>query len=219
MRALISAGLVMGLILTGIMPASAYENGDLQLWNTDSIEARLNENLKVKVEEELRFGGDISELYYTHTDGGFTLKVNGNLDLGLFYRLIYEKKKGKWKEENRPHADATLKWDLSGFKLSDRNRLEYRDFEDEDCKWQYRNKLTAQFPWKWTESDIQPYLADEIFVDFQGEKFYRNRFYAGFTMKIIKYLKADIYYLLQNSEKKDKWTGYNVIGIKLTAIF
>ncbi|MGB3058044.1 MAG: hypothetical protein WBC16_07815, partial [Candidatus Omnitrophota bacterium] len=65
MRALISAGLVMGLILTGIMPASAYENGDLQLWNTDSIEARLNENLKVKVEEELRFGGDISELYYT----------------------------------------------------------------------------------------------------------------------------------------------------------
>ena len=219
MKRLTTAGLSIFLGLSVALPVFAFEDGDLQLWNTNSIKTKLNKSLKIKVEEELRFGDNISELYYTHTDGGLTYGVNDNLDLGINYRQVFVKIKGEWKEEYRPHANATLKWVGQDLKFSDRSRLEFRMPEGEDDRWRYRNKLSVKFPWKWTDLDIQPYVADEVFIDFDGEKLNRNRLYAGFQMKLIEHLKADIFYLWQASEKSDKWTSYNVIGIKLKAFF
>jgi hypothetical protein len=201
------------------LPALAFENGDFQLWNTESVEGKLDDRLKVKVEQELRFGDNISELYYTHTDGGFTYNVTEGLDLGLNYRQVFEKKNGEWKEEARPHANATVKWSWQDLKFSNRGRLELRCPEDKSDVWRYRNKLTVSFPWKWTDYDIQPYVADEIFVDFHGDKLNRNRLYVGVKMKLIEHLKADLFYLWQASESSNKWTHYNVIGVKLGLVF
>lgn len=215
-------------IIAGILALSffastcvfAFENGDFQLWNTESIEAKLNNRWKVNVEEELRFGGNVSELYYTHTDGGLVLKVNDNLDFAVHYRQIFEKNKNEWKEEYRPYVDATVKWELWDFKFSDRNRLEFRMKETTYDEWRYRNKLTAKFPWKWTSLEIQPYISDEVFVDFYGEDINRNRLYGGFSAKLFKHLKTDIFYLWQTSEQNpDKWKNYNIIGIKIKAVF
>jgi hypothetical protein len=209
----------IALYLLCALPAFAFDDGDFQLWQTTSAETKLNTDLKIKVEEELRFGDDISELYYTHTDGGIDYKVTDGLHLGLNYRQIYEKKKGEWKYENRPHANGTLKWKIEGFSFSDRSRLEFRKPEDKDAKWRYRNKLTVNLPWKWTEFEIQPYVADEIFIDFEGDKFNRNRLYGGIKMKIIKNLKAELFYLWQSSKTDDDWIDYNVLGIKAKLIF
>jgi hypothetical protein len=219
MKKLIVVASTISLLLSTVLPAYAFDDGDLQLWNTEIAEAKINDSLKVKIEEELRFGEDVSELYYTHTDGGFTYKLTDMFDVGLNYRLAYEKKDGEWKEENRPHVHGTLKWAWQDFKFKDRSRLECRNPEGKSTAWRYRNKLTVYSPWKWTEFDIQPYIADEIFVDFHGEKINRNRLYAGFGLKLIEHFKADLFYLWQSSGKKGKWTDYNVIGIKLKAIF
>ena len=207
------------LLLSTSLPAFAFDDGDFQIWDTESVEVKLNDSLKVKIEEELRFGDDISELYYTHTDGGFTYNAAKGFDLGMNYRQVYEKKKGEWKYENRPHANATLKWNWQDFKFSDRSRLELRSPEDKSTSWRYRNKLTIKLPWKWTDFDIQLYIADEFFIDFHGEKFNRNRIYAGFAFKLTKNFKADLFYLWQTSESDDDWTDYNVIGVKLKAVF
>ena len=201
------------------MSAHAFEDGDLQLWNTDSLETKLNKSLKVKVEEELRFGDDVSELYYTHTDGGLTYGVNKNLDLGVNYRQIFEKKKGEWKEESRPHANATLKFTWEDFKFSVRNRLEMRIREGQKDVWRCREKFTVVAPWKWTSFEFQPYVADEMDIDFEGKKFTRNRLSAGFQFKLVENLKSDVFYMWQSSKTDDDWLDYNVIGIKLKAAF
>jgi len=197
----------------------AFEDGDLQFWNTEGVEVKLSDRCKCSVNEELRFGNNISELYHTHTDGGLTLKVTDELDLGMRYRLIYEKDRGAWKEENRPYANATVKWVLFGCKFRDRGQLEFRIPEGKDEKWRYRNKLTVILPWEWTRFSVQPYVADEVFVDFHGEKMNRNRLYGGFTAKPFKHLKTELYYLWQISKSKRSWTGINVIGLKLTMVF
>ena len=219
MKKWIFAGVCIYLYAAAVVPVFAYDDGDLQVWNTGIVEGKLNDRLKVKVEEELRFGDDVSELYYTHTDGGFTYNVTGGLDLGMNYRQVYEKKNGEWKEENRPHANGTVKWHWYGIGFSDRNRIELRIPEGKDDEWRYRNKLTAAFPVKWARLDMEPYAADEIFVDLHGNKFNRNRLYAGFKIKLLEHLKSDVFYLWQASEKKNKWTSYNVIGIKVKAVF
>ena len=203
------------------VPSFAFQDGDFQLWNTESVDAKINDRLKFNAEEEFRFGDNVSELYYTHTDGGFVLKAADALDLGVNYRLIYEKNSaGKWKLENRPHVNATLKWSLYDFKFSDRSRIELRIRDGKDDDWRYRNKLTLKYPWKWTRLEIQPYTADEIFVDFQSGNLTRNRLYNGLSFKLFEHLKGDLFYLWQISRSdKAKWTGYNVLGIKLKVVF
>ncbi|MFH1309770.1 MAG: DUF2490 domain-containing protein, partial [Candidatus Omnitrophota bacterium] len=199
-----------------IMPISgfAFSNGDVQFWNTESIETNVNDKLKIKVEEELRFGGDISELYYEHTDAGFNYNVTKGLDFGLNYRQICEKKDGEWKNECRPHANVIFKGDWQGVKISDRNRFELRCPEDKADEWRYRNKLSVTLPWKWTSFDIQPYLADEVFVDFHGDRITRNRLYSGIKAKLMEHLKSDIFYLCEFNKSSDKvWTYNNVIGL------
>ena len=203
--------------------AFAFENGDLQIWNTNRIDWKMNDRLKAKIEQELRFGRDVNVFYYTHTDGGLTFTVNDYLDLGGFYRQIWEKSsgRGKWKEENRPHADATLKWGWLDFKFKNRGRLELRVCEGKrEDKWRFRNKLSLDSPWKWTDFNIQPYAADEIFLDFHGDGLTRNRLYGGLKAKIIKHLKAEVFYLWQTSEVIErKWSNINVIGIKAKVVF
>lgn len=48
--------------------------------------------------------------------------------------------------------------------------FQYWNRENADSFWRYRNKITIKFPLKSTKFEIQPYLADEIFVDFDQEE-------------------------------------------------
>lgn len=210
---------MMGWIFVSANLAYAYDNGDFQIWHTQNQESKINKESKITLEEEFRWQDNANDFYYHHYDAGFVYNLNKHFDLGINYRQVYEKKKGKFKEENRPHLNATLKYDLYGFKLDDRNRLEYRHFNYQVDTWRYRNKFTIKLPWKFTRLEIQPYLADEIFLDFQNKAFSRNRFYSGLGMSFNKNLKVEIYYLLQNSRSVNKWTNAKVLGAKLKLAF
>ena len=210
---------LLGLILAVAHPAYAFDDGDFQIWHTENQDFKIKKDLKAALEEEFRFGDSAHSFYYHHYDIGLVYDLNKHLSLGVNYRQVYEKKGGKFREENRPHANAILKFDLSGFKLEDRNRIQYRHFDYQTDYWQYRNKLTVKFPLSLTQFEIQPFLADEIFIDLNDNGFSRNRFYSGFGFKIIKNLKGEIYYLLQSSKGSSKWTDANVFGTKLKIAF
>jgi len=200
--------------------AHAYDNNDFQVWHTESQELKLNQKWKVTTEEEFRFTDDASNYTYQYYELGFAYALNKNIDLSMNYRQILEKdSKGKFRTENRPHINGTIKWELFGFKFDDRNRLEYRNFETKNAIWTYRNKFNVKLPWKFTRFEIQPYLADEIFVNFNSTGFNRNRFYAGFGMTFFQGLKGEIYYLLQNTDISGKWKKANVLGTKAKLAF
>ncbi len=201
--------------------AYAYDNGDLQIWNTDVEEFKVNKGLKIAFEEEFRWGKNVSEFYYQHYDvGGFYSPLEW-VNVGGGYRQIYELVKGGFKPENEPYLTATLFWDLGGFKFEDRSRVEYRNFDYKSDSWRYRNKAALKFPWKFTKIGIQPYLADEIFMVFGGVPgdLNQNRFSAGFSMNLTKELKAEIYYTLQSAKSPREWVETNVLGAKLKIAF
>ncbi len=219
MKKSVLLGIVLFCGLFSIKTVQAFQTTDQQLWNTESIEGGLSPGVKVKMEAEFRFGDNVSQLYYNHTDAGLAFKLSDLLSIGLNYRQIYEKKKDLLVEENRPHVNATLKGKWLGIKISDRSRLEYRILKNKDNSWRYRNKLGLDLPVKWSAMEIQPYLADEIFVDFAVSEFNRNRLYAGLKGKITEKLRTDIFYLWQSSKKNDVWNNINVIGFKLKVVF
>jgi len=221
MRGKVLIAAVVNLVLILISSVYAYDDHDFQVWNTAVEEIKINKSSKIALEEEFRFGDNADEFFYHHYDVGYAYDVNKYLTLGMNYRQVWEKKQshGKFKEENRPHMNATLKYTLSGFQLDDRNRLEYRHFDYQEDAWRYRNKLNVKFPWKFTGLKIQPYVADEIFLNLNSIDLNRNRFYSGLSLVIFKDLKAEIYYLLQTSKSSGKWTDANVLGTKIKLLF
>ncbi|OGW74718.1 MAG: hypothetical protein A2Z72_07880 [Omnitrophica bacterium RBG_13_46_9] len=199
-------------------PSYAFDNGDFQYWNTESVEVKLKENWKFKVDEEFRFGDNSSSFYYTHTDAGLNYLFNKNLDFNINYRQIFQKNKNSWDLEYRPHVSGTVKAEWRDFAFKNRSRFEYRIQEYKSDSWRYRNRSSIDLPFRWTSLNIRPYVADEIFVDFDKKELNTNRAYMGFTMKFLKNLNGDIYYMLQ-SAKSGKWKTYNVFGTSLKLVF
>ncbi len=208
------------IFVLGTQLSFAFDDGDFQYWNTESVSWKVNEDLKVKLEEEFRFGDNAEDFYYQHSDLGLSYSGLASwLNLGINYRHIFEEKSSDWKVENRPHLNATVKWKLSDLSLSNRGRLEYRNREDADNFYRYRNKFTIKTPFKFTKFEISPYIADEIFYDFDQETLNRNRLYGGVALKLIKSLKADIFYLWESTEKGSTWNDIYVLGTKLKLNF
>ncbi|MFC1704357.1 DUF2490 domain-containing protein [Candidatus Omnitrophota bacterium] len=198
----------------------AFDDGDFQHWNAESFSWKIDEEWKMKLEEEFRWGDDATNPYYQHSDLGVTFSgIAEWLDLGVNYRHIYEEKSGGWKVENRPHLNATIKWKVADFSFSNRGRFAYRNREDAENFWQYRNKVTVKFPFKLTKLKIQPYIADEIFYDFDVDMLNRNRLYSGFSFILFEHVGAELYYLWQTKESSDKWKDTYVLGTKIKVSF
>lgn len=211
--------LIITLILPALKPSFAFDDGDFQYWNTESVTWKVYEDWKANLEEEFRFGGNAGTLYYQHSDIGITYSGLAKwIDLAVSFREAFDIKKDRWKYEHQPNANATLKYELCGFEVSDRSKVEYRIREDEDDNWRYRNKFTVKSP-KFTQLELQPYIADEIFYDFNEGALNRNRLFAGVSLKLYKNFKGEIYYLWQSSKKNKDWIDCNVLGTKIKLSF
>jgi len=155
---LVFFGMVMVLFFSTV--CMAFDDGDIQYWNTETVSWNVSDDWKVFLEEEFYFGNDAGEFYYQHSDLGVAYSgLAPWLDVQLSYRHIFEEKEGKWEEENRPHFNVVLKRDFAGMQISNRSRWEYRDKENASGGWRYRNKLTLKLPWRFTRFNLRPYIA------------------------------------------------------------
>lgn len=213
----------LAIFLSVYQSCFAFNNGDFQYWSGANASVGIYKNWKAVFEEEFRLGDNAERLFYHHSDIGFVYSGFADwLDLGFNYRQVYEKDSGgfgKWRQENRPHFNLTVKGKLFGLDVSDRSRIEYRHRENSDDFWRYRNKATVKFPLKLTSLKMQPYIADEVFFSSNGQGFDRNRFYAGFTIPLLKCLSGDVYYMIQTSKSDSEWTDTNVFGTALKFSF
>jgi hypothetical protein len=200
----------------------ASDDGDFQYWSTADLSVDINKDWKFTFQEEFRLGESGGHLYYHHSEPGLTYSGLAKwIDLGFNYRQVFEKdSKGEWKQENQPNINVTLKGKLLGLDLSNRARFEYRDLEDQEDAWRYRNKVTAKLPFELTELKLQPYLADEIFVPLNDDNISTNRLYAGVNFKLTKNMGCEVYYLWQSSRSSGgNWTDIDVVGTALKFSF
>jgi hypothetical protein len=200
--------------------AYAYDNGDFQIWQTDAEDIKIGKATKLTMEQEFRFGENASEFFYQHYDWGFAWAFDKHLEIALGYRLVYDKYKHKWREEDEPYTNITAKFDIWKFKFEDRNRIEYRHFRYKEDSMRYRNRFMLKYPFSFHAIKIAPYTSDEIFVSSDGTGFNQNRFQSGLEFELTKYVKTDIAYMMQSARVKgDKWTEANVLWAKIKVAF
>ncbi|MFH0877741.1 MAG: DUF2490 domain-containing protein [Candidatus Omnitrophota bacterium] len=201
-------------------PCSVFAARDTQYWKTESFSWGFAEDWKLTLENEMYFQDDCSDFYYQHTDLGVVYSGLAKwLDLGLNYRHVLSESKSNWNREERPHMNATVKWKWLDSAFSNRSRFEYRIKEDADDFWRYRNNTTVRLPWKWTRRQIQPFLSDEFFVDFDKKELNENRLSGGVSLRISEHVSAEVYYTWRRLKSSDVWVTHNIIGTRLKLAF
>lgn len=213
-KKLISIAITLLLLSSGIA-AYAYQDGDFQIWDSNIQEVFIGKSTKFMMEEELRFTENERDFFYQHYDWGFAWFFDKRFELGLGYRLIFERYKRKWREEDDIYTNLIWKHALWKFKLEDRNRIEYRHFRFAPDHIRYRNRFIIRYPFEFKDMRVIPYAADEIFVSSNGRGFHQNRLQSGIEVEFNKYFKLDISYMLQSIRGTgDKWFTANVLWLK-----
>jgi hypothetical protein len=205
----------IGLFVSG--ECFGFEDEGFQFWSGAKFSFDINEDWKGTFYEEFRLGDDGGNLYYHHSELSFVYSgVADWLDLGLNFRMVFEKDNAdEWRQENRPNLDVILKGKLFDLGLSNRSRFEYRDRENAEDVWRYRNKVTVKFPLEITALKLRPYVADEIFITLNDDNVDKNRVYSGVTFNLLENLEGNIFYVWQASRSNGNWKDIHALGTGL----
>lgn len=201
------------------------DSDDFETRGTVGFNWKMNQRWRLTGNQSARFKDDSSNRYYSHTEIGLVYKeVLPDLDLGVSYRSIFGHERGdEGNQEQRSSFAAYWKGGLFGADASNRTMLEYRDMKSSDNIWRLRHRVIFNKPFEDHAPEIARhlrergkfYLGDEIFVNFQGEGFNRNRLIFGYQFKLVKNTIADIHYHWQLDKDKSAWDQTHILGFSV----
>ncbi|MCH7613656.1 MAG: DUF2490 domain-containing protein [Candidatus Marinimicrobia bacterium] len=206
----------MKKLLTGLFIPFLLIAEQPELWQAAKVSKHLNDTYTLSVESDFRSFNMGEQLKYYHGDIGISFPLIANVKLSINFREVFELKNETWKQEHRPHGTLSTKMKLGKLDISARTRFEYRMKQDKNPVIRNREMITVKFGKGFTPLKLVPYAADEIFYDFEESELNRNRFYVGFEIKSISFMKAIVYYLQQNDLKDDEWKPTNIVGMKFS---
>ncbi len=187
-----------------------------QFWNAYKVSGSLSENYTVSFENDFRTYNLGEEMHYFHGDIGISFSVFESYNLSVNFREVYELKSGVWQQEHRPHVTLSKKMNIGNLGFSGRTRIEYRLKQDKDGIIRSRDMVALKYNRSFTKFELVPYIADEIFFDFDKSELNRNRIYLGVEIKNFPVGKPVLYFMQQRDWNGNRWEGRNIIGIKLS---
>ncbi len=224
-RSVVCSRVVCFLFLFGVLfrivpaQAVAIKDGDWQYWNYETIEIKVADRLKLRLDQELRFADNMGKLYYEHTEPAVVYELQKWLSLDLGYRSVLDNGSGKWVYESMPFGILTPKWSWNGFDIWDKNRLEYRIFEDKRDMWRYRQLIGVKLPCILPIFNVRPFVSNEFLITMTEQGYNENRLSGGVALELLKNLKGEIYYMWRADKKASCWTDRNILGTKLKFSF
>lgn len=174
-------------------------------------------NLTFSVEDEVRVKTD-GGFYYNHTDLKLAYSLTPWIDLFGGYRLVFEDQGTGFDNWNKFIPGITFKTPESKWgQFSLRSQFEAGLAPSGvDNTYELSEKVKYNTPWKWTKLEINPFIADEMFLDAdRGMDFDQNRAFGGFEYKITKNLKGSVFYFYESAKNGGKWDDAHVFGTSL----
>lgn len=120
-------------------------------------------------------------------------------------------------QENRLLVEGTVRASHRRFFFLNRNRVEWRDINDE-WSWRYRNRTRVEGDFSLRTRAATPYLMVEFFYDSRYDDWNRQLYYAGTDWPIFKKAILDVYYCRQN-DSESSTAHVNAIGATLKLYF
>jgi hypothetical protein len=217
--------LIKLLCLSAILMGGAFNiNADTNTVSTNQpVSATVSKLLDTKrfvftFEEEFRSRDDntIHGLFYEHSDIQAKYLINKYVDVFTDYRLILQDKGTGFKNQSMFIEGFNLKYPESTNwgKINLRTRLEIGlNPAGTDDTYQLNIFPKYNTPWKWTKFKINPFVANELFLDTVHDfNFVKNRIYAGFDYTITPKIKGGVWYYREAGDpgSNKPWTHADV---------
>ncbi len=219
--------LVMMLAFAGVSAQSVSDDSDdTQFWNetTVAIPLKRKENadgskkdvVNLNILATLRLGRGGLNPVDKRLGLGFDIRLNKAFTLSpSYYFRAGEPVTGKKETEHRLRLDLATEKKFSPFSLKWRGRLEHRFRLDSSDSTRLRNKATLKVPIKVDNEELfSPFVAEEIFFEFQGGRFSSHEFTAGVSKELVDGLSAELFYIRKDNRSGDVRT-INGIGLNL----
>ncbi len=203
------------------MHAKVNQNGDFQIWASESNRIPFTSVSDLKGVAEFRFGDDASSLFFKYYQLQLIYKRIVWMHIAPGYRQVFTrmtKKSSKWESMYVPLVDLSLHGCLGGWKISNRTRLLYSIGDTVPDFLVYRNRLRLVTPWRLTRFCFTPYIDDEVFF-IEDKSFNQNRFTMGFILPLGGNLSGKLFYRLRHLKLGSDWSHQNILGIGLDFTF
>ena len=199
------------------------ENGDFQVWNTDTINLQMGKKTFLKGETEFRYGRDGSKLYYKHYQGGIVFIRSSHTIIETSYRHIFLRVDHHWRKIYSPFLDLTFQAQSKrGWYIGNRNRIQYLIHDKHlgsKRRWLYRNRFEIILPHRVTRRKIAPYVANEFFWH-EARGISENRLEAGLKIPYHQRTQLNLAYMSRNLKNhKKNWIHQNVTWIHFSLHF
>lgn len=190
------------LISSGNSAASAQTiapRDDNQVWTEYQLAVPIDEQTDFVVLGVLRFGRNATRPVNERIGAGISRKVGTYLTVFPFYLHVASQPTPlDHSTEHRITLEGTVKFPLGGFKLINRNRVEFHFHSKSGQFTQYRNRPQIEHPMRIGKVDFEGFIADEVFYDSIDSAWIRNRFYVGISKKVNSHFSFEAYYVRQN---------------------
>jgi len=208
-----AVALIGVMVLCVSSQALASDDGDFEYWSKASFLIPIKDAWQFKLDQKFSFADEARRLDNHQQDFGLVYSGLADwIDLGLSVKQKFAKDGDDWERESRPHFNIKAKSTLFGCGLSNRSRLEYRDVEDDDTVWRFRHKIAVKSPATITPWKIQPYVAEEVFVQLDDEGFNANRISTGLYIPLHEKVRLELFYAWDLDEEPDCWHDMNLIA-------
>lgn len=210
---------------------------DLQVWLDIDEATSLTEKTSLHGKQALRLKDNGGELATYFGDIGIRYKAQSWLQLGLFYRQLYDKDTdtNDWSAENRPFINSTLSWNWKNVHIANRTRMEYRMRETPKNEFRFRNQFSEVFSKSVTGWNLHPYLTQELFLNEDAARLSEaSRFRFAFGLRsdpddhflflgkkpdTNRTFKTDWYFVYESQEQGEGWVDTFATGFKLGVKF
>jgi hypothetical protein len=147
------------------------QQNDFQAWPSIQVNLEVIDNLRLHLEEEVRFRENLTLTSRQINDLGISYRFNNALKVGIYYRL-----EANWQNadefvwRNGIYSDISFRQDAGRFTFGYRLRVQSSKVERNDSdpglfdKFRHRHKLSAEYDLKGIP--LTPFIESELFVDY-----------------------------------------------------
>jgi hypothetical protein len=206
------------LLLMLTLTSTSRASDDWQYWNQLAFKHEFNDRLSLDIASEQKWRDDASDFYLYN---GFiipTVRLTKNVSLGAGYRCERRQEDNSWTTENRLFVPLTLKWAVQDWTIQLRNQLEYRDLENDQDRWRFRERIMLGHPVHLGGLTVTPFVSEELFYDVTVEQTEQNRVAVGLSIPRGEHMTFAVFYM-NKADRDDHWSTANILGTEVAFKF
>lgn len=187
------------------------------VWFDYGINGKITDKVSITLAEELRYTEKDFDFVYRHTDLRFTIKIYPGWDLEPTFRYTEKYKNGETISIPGGYLNINNSNNYKEANIKTRIRFFYGDTGTQNNIIDLRPKILLTPKKGWTDIKLKPYIADEIMIDLNDFRLYKNRFSLGIQSTPYKIAKVGAFIMQEQTEtvKDLGWQKAYNIGLSL----